>query len=230
MVPAISIIIPAHNEEDYIRQVLHSVKNQTYQDYEVIVVSNGCTDKTEEIVKKRVSDKIKHFSMSQANVSRARNYGASKAEGTVLLFLDADTTIEEDALQKIKNTFNEQHSIATTKSKIAGKSWKYSLSSGFKNLNLSTGLYKGCSGALICRKEDFDKVNGYNPEIIVREHRKLTLDLLKHGKYSCIDTTVSNSPRRYEQWGIGKIAGFWVKQWFKDKFGDLKGSEYEKTR
>ena len=52
MDPKISIIIPAHNEENYIKKTLHSIKQQTYQNYEAIVVSNGCTDKTEEIVNK----------------------------------------------------------------------------------------------------------------------------------------------------------------------------------
>ena len=57
MDPKISIIIPAHNEENYIRKTLHSIKNQTYQIYETVVVANGCTDGTEDLVKKRTNDK-----------------------------------------------------------------------------------------------------------------------------------------------------------------------------
>ena len=230
MVPAISIVIPAHNEENYIRQTLHSLKNQSFQDFEVIVVANGCVDKTEEIVRKRESEKFKLFSMSQANVSRARNYGADKSESEILLFLDADTTLEQDALHKIHSNFSDQHTILTTKSKPDKNNLSFKIAFGLKNLYASTGLYKACSGALVCRKSDFEKINGYNPEIIVREHHNLISELNKLGKYHCLDTTVTNSTRRYEQWGVSKSVLFWTKQWFTEKFGDLKKSEYEKIR
>jgi len=230
MPPKFSVIIPAHNEEDYIRKTLHSIKNQTFQDYEIIVVTNGCTDKTEEIVKKRVSDKIKHVSLNKANVSRARNYGASKADGDILVFLDADTTLEEEALQKINNSFLEEHSIATTKVKPDDEQFKYKVGMGFKNFYLSTNLYSGCSGALICRRKEFDKVNGYDASIIVKEHRKLILKLLEFGKFSCINTHVTTSMRRMKEWGLMGSTYFWLKQLVKDKVGGLEGSEYEKVR
>ncbi|MBS3127440.1 glycosyltransferase [Candidatus Woesearchaeota archaeon] len=228
--PYISIVIPAHNEENYIRQTLHSIHNQTYQDYEVIVVTNGCTDATEEIVRRRENDKLKLLSLPIANVSRARNYGAGKAQGELLLFLDADTRLEQDSLQKIKDQFLSSHAIATTKAKPDSPELKYTWALWFKNMYLRTKLYEGCSGALICRREDFDKVNGYDPEIIVKEHRKLIIKLKKAGKYKCLDTTVTTSMRRFQRWGLLKTTGFWLGQWVKDYVGDLKKSKYEKIR
>ena len=88
--------------------------NQTYQNFETIVVTNGCTDKTEEIIKKRVSDKVKHLNLNVANVSRARNHGVSKASGKYLVFVDADTTLQRDALYQIKQQFSNKHIVATT--------------------------------------------------------------------------------------------------------------------
>ena len=226
----ISIIIPAHNEENYIRETLHSIKNQSYQNYEVIVVTNGCNDKTEEIMKKRSDDKIRHLTLPIANVSRARNYGAGKAEGSILLFLDADTTLCVDSLKKIKDEFGLKHSIGTTKVKPDINQLKFKVAMWFKNLYNLSGLYKGCSGALICRRDDFDKVNGYDPEIKVKEHRKLTNKLLEMGEYKVVNTSVVTSMRRLKDWGLGKSAYFWIRQFAKDKFGDLKRSEYEKVR
>ena len=226
--PDISIIIPAHNEENYIRKTLHSIKNQTYQNFEIIVVANGCTDKTEEIVRKRSNDKLKLFSMSQAHVSRARNYGADKAEGNFLLFLDADTSLDVNSLKKINQNFTEKHSVATTLVNPDNKKFKFLMN--LKNFHNKTGLYKGCSGVLICKKEDFEEVNGYNPEIVVKEHRKLTKKLLRKGKYLCVNTVVTTSMRRYDHWGLIKSGSFWAKQLFKDKFGDLTKSDYEKIR
>ncbi len=230
MAPHISIIIPAHNEENYIRQTLHSIKNQTYQDFEVIVVTNGCTDKTEEILKKRENERVKHFSLPTANVSRARNHGASKAEGELLLFLDADTLLVHDALQKMNEEFSPEYTVATTSVVPDDPTLPFILAMRFKSFNLKSGLYKGCSGALLCRHTDFDALNGYDSELVVREHRKLILKLLERGKYKCIDTSVTTSMRRLKNWGLAKVSYFWLQQFIKDKTGRLQSSVYEKVR
>ena len=109
MNPTISVIIPAHNEENYIKKTLHSLKNQTYQNYEAIVVANGCTDNTEQIVNKRVNERLRLLSLPKANVSVARNAGALNAQGSILLFLDADTTLANNALKQIKEQFTENY-------------------------------------------------------------------------------------------------------------------------
>lgn len=229
MAPYFSLIIPAYNEENYIRATLHSVKNQTYQDYEMIVVANGCNDKTEEMVKKRAEERVRLLSLPRANVSVARNAGALNAQGKVLVFLDADTQLAQDSLKKIKDSFTEKQTVATTKAQPDLQKLRYKIHQELKNICNST-LYQGCSGALICRKEDFQKVNGYDPEIVVKEHRKLILKLKKLGKYQCLDTYVTTSMRRFERWGIAKATLFWLKQWLINYLGDLKKSEYEKVR
>ncbi|MBU0470680.1 MAG: glycosyltransferase [Nanoarchaeota archaeon] len=230
MIPTFSIIIPAHNEENYIRKTLHSIKNQSYQNFETIIVANGCTDKTEEIVKKRANENLKLISLSTPNVSAARNAGALNAIGEILLFLDADTALEVDSLKKIKEQFSLKYSVATTKVKPDNHKIKYKIAMWFKNFYNSTKIYQGCGGALICRKEDFHKVQGYDPEIIVKEHRILTIKLKKLGKYGCMDTTVTTSMRRFERWGLSKATLFWLKEWTKAWIGDLSKSKYEKIR
>src|SRR3989344_559312 len=230
MSPHISLIIPAHNEENYLRPTLHSIKNQVYQDFEVIVVANGCTDKTEEIVQKRENGKVKLLTLPVANVSRARNYGASKAEGELLLFLDADTQLAPDALQKMNEQFTVEHAVATTTVKPDEQKLSFSAAMAFKSFRLRNGLYKGCSGALLCRRADFDAVNGYDPELIMLEHRKLILKLLEKGKYCCVDAPSITSMRRLKSWGVGRVTLFWIQQWLRDKVGQLPGNDYEKVR
>ncbi|MBI4151694.1 glycosyltransferase [Candidatus Woesearchaeota archaeon] len=230
MPPHISVIIPAHNEEKYIRPTLHSLKNQTYQDFETIIVANGCTDKTEEITRKRENERVKLIILPVANVSRARNYGASKAEGELLLFLDADTQLAPDALQKMNEQFTEGYAIATTTVKPDEETFPFSLIMTLKSLYLKNGLYKSCSGALLCRRADFDAVNGYDSGLNVMEHRKLIMKLIEKGRYRCIDTSVTTSMRRLKDWGLGKAALFWLTQRVKDKAGHLQESEYEKIR
>ncbi|PIN74832.1 hypothetical protein COV17_04570 [Candidatus Woesearchaeota archaeon CG10_big_fil_rev_8_21_14_0_10_36_11] len=230
MLPTFSVIIPAHNEENYIRQTLHSFKKQTFQDFEIIVVTNGCTDKTEDVVKKRVNAKLQHFNTAVANVSRARNYGAGKAAGEILVFCDADTVLENDSLQKIREMFTPGISVATTRVRPDSQEAIFRFLMTLKNVYNRAGLYKGCSGVLVCQRKDFDTVNGYDPEIVVKEHSKLTHKLLTLGKYTCVNTTATTSMRRLKQWGIGKAFSFWARQWVKHFSGNLESSEYEKIR
>src|SRR3989344_1729350 len=79
MTPKFSIVIPANNEENYLPKTLESINNQNYKDYEVIVVANGCTDKTVEVVTNLINDfgfpNLRLLRLEAANVSRARNYG-----------------------------------------------------------------------------------------------------------------------------------------------------------
>ncbi|MBI2125016.1 glycosyltransferase [Candidatus Woesearchaeota archaeon] len=230
MIPYFSIIIPAHNEEKYLQKTIDSIKAQTLQDYETIIVTNGCTDKTEEIAKKNNDHKFRLLSLSKPNVSVARNAGALNAQGELLLFLDADTQLSSTSLEKIKEKFTEQYAVATTKAKPDLPLLSYRLALGFKNFYNSFKIYQGCSGALICRKKDFHQVKGYNPEITLREHRKLTLQLRQLGKYRYINTAVITSMRRYQEWGLLKALTFWLRQWVKDKKGTLKESSYETIR
>ncbi len=228
--PAFSVIIPAHNEEGYLQKTIESIKNQTLQDYEIILVTNGCTDKTEEIAKKNINVKTRHLSLPKPNVSVARNAGALNSQGDTLVFLDADTQLATDALEKIKEKFTEEYAVATTLAKPDSQKLSHHLAVSFKNAYHYLNLYQGCSGALICRKKDFQVVGGYNPDIIVREHRKLALSLQELGKFTCIDTTVITSMRRYQRWGLFKVSLFWAKKWLQDKSGKLKESSYEIIR
>src|SRR5690242_11687415 len=92
----VSIIITTKNEENVIENLLKTVKAQTYKDIEVIVVDNNSKDSTKEIAKKftkLVFDK-------GPERSAQRNFGAGKATGTYLLFLDADMELEEDVVKQ----------------------------------------------------------------------------------------------------------------------------------
>lgn len=226
--PAFSIVIPAHNEEQYLAETLATIKQQTDQDYETIVVTNGCTDNTAKIAQQH--SWVKHYNSPHAHVSRARNYGAGKAQGDILVFLDADTKLENDALTKIRDHFQDNHSVATTKVKPDIKKAKYSFAMAFKNWYNSTGIYKGCSGVLICKKKDFESVNGYHPELKVKEHRDVTKRLLEKGSYTCIPTYATTAMRRFEQWGLTKATWFWVKQWGKNLVKPVTKTDYEKIR
>lgn len=82
-----SIIIPAYNSEKYIHKALESIQNQTYKDYELIVVCDSCTDNTEELAK---SYGAKTYCVDYHLDGLTRNYGLDHAQGEWILFMDDD--------------------------------------------------------------------------------------------------------------------------------------------
>lgn len=85
-----SIIIPLYNKEHYISETINSVLNQTYEDYEIIVVNDSSTDNSLSIVAGFYSNKLKVFTIPNGGVSKARNFGLMKANNSYVCFLDAD--------------------------------------------------------------------------------------------------------------------------------------------
>ena len=103
--PKFSIVIPVYNVERYLKRTLDSVFNQTYQDFEVIVVNDGCTDKSMNIAK---NYKAKIINNQRVGVSEARNIGAKQASGEYLLFLDSDDYWDKELLEKINKSLDNK--------------------------------------------------------------------------------------------------------------------------
>lgn len=108
-----SIIIPAYNVENYISNTLLSVIDQNYDYFEIILVNDGSTDRTEYLVK-TILDRtiIKHSIISQINrgVSTARNIGLDNSSGEYVIFLDGDDTLEPDFLNSFNNELKDKKS------------------------------------------------------------------------------------------------------------------------
>lgn len=97
----VSVIIPTYNDEEHISQCLESVISQTYKDIEIIVVIDGATDKTEEIVRQyaRRDERIKVHVQENAGAGAARNKGLQMANGDYIVFVDADDWLDVDAIE-----------------------------------------------------------------------------------------------------------------------------------
>jgi len=88
--PLFSVIIPLYNKENFIEATLTSALNQTFTDFEIIIINDGSTDKSKEKVLQFTDDRIQLFTTENQGVSVARNFGIEKASGEMIAFLDAD--------------------------------------------------------------------------------------------------------------------------------------------
>lgn len=97
--PAISVIVPAYNAEDTIRETLESVLAQSFSDFEIIVIDDGSSDRTVEVVKSIDDDRLRVYSYPNAGQGESRNRGAGHASGEFFAFLDSDDLWTTDKLE-----------------------------------------------------------------------------------------------------------------------------------
>lgn len=109
----VSVIIPAYNAEDYIIQCLESILKQTYTNLEIIVVNDGSTDATLEILKTIQDSRIVLISQENRGCSSAKNSGLKHASGSFIQYLDADDVLSPDKIEaQVQKIRSSQNSIA----------------------------------------------------------------------------------------------------------------------
>lgn len=99
MNPLVTVIVPAFNAEKTIERCLCSIRNQSYPELEVLVVDDGSTDHTGQIVKRiaQTDERFHIFSKENSGVSKSRNLAIAQAKGEFLQFVDADDWLVKDA-------------------------------------------------------------------------------------------------------------------------------------
>lgn len=103
----VSIVLPTWNRCQVIQNAIRSIIDQTYEDWEFIIVDDGSTDSTERVVKDFAHPRIKYHKIEhQNNISRVRNIGNSLATGEIIVVQDSDDLSFPDRLEVIVETFN----------------------------------------------------------------------------------------------------------------------------
>lgn len=110
--PLLSIIIPSYNEEKDIGSAINSLLSQSYKNMEIIIVDDGSTDNTIKIAYS--FNNVKVFKQNHQGPGKARNLGAKKAKGEILIFVDADMTFRGDYLHNLLKPILADNSIIGT--------------------------------------------------------------------------------------------------------------------
>lgn len=161
----ISIIVITKNEQFYVNNLILNVKNQTYENFEIIISDNQSTDNTLNI--------CKQFDVNIVNggiPSTGRNRGAYHSKGTILLFLDADATLSEDFLANNIGEFIERDlDIAITLGRAIQTEWYFKflllIANFFVQIIRPFKPHGGGANGIVVRKEIFDRLNGFNEKI-----------------------------------------------------------------
>lgn len=114
-VTSISVIVPIYNIQNWLNKCLASILNQTFKDFEVILVDDGSTDNSDKICEKFIKKdkRFKYFLKKNGGLSDARNYGLNEAKGKYVVFVDGDDFLQKDYLQTLyTNITNHSADVA----------------------------------------------------------------------------------------------------------------------
>ena len=108
----VSVIIPVYNTSKYIEKCLDSIVNQTMKDIEIIVINDGSTDNSKEVImnyiNKHEATKIKYYEKKNGGLSDSRNYGVRKATGKYISFIDSDDYINENLYKNLEKYMDDE--------------------------------------------------------------------------------------------------------------------------
>lgn len=181
----ISVIIPTYNRAHFLPRALSSIINQSYTSWEAIVVDDGSTDKTEEVVTEFVlkDSRIKYIKKSNSGATHSRNVGVENATGDFITFLDSDDEAQPNWL----SSFNELINNKGAKVICCGFEYrdhennfiteKYPKPMGSLYYNRVGRFTNG--GVFLLDKKLFEQAGGYDDKVKAGQHSEMALRLFK---------------------------------------------------
>lgn len=191
----ISVIIPVYNGEKTIIKTLKSVLTQTFSNIEIIIINDGSTDSTLEVISSITDIRIKILSYSNAGLAASRNRGISESTGKYISFIDADDLWTPDKLEVQLKALHQfpQAAIAyswTDYIDVNGKilrPGKRTVANGdvFTQLLQSNILENGSNPLII--SQVFDNIGGFDESLFAAEDWDMWLRLAANYKFACVE-------------------------------------------
>ena len=225
--PTVSIIIPTFNRSHYLQMAIQSILNQTYQDFEIIIVDDGSTDDTKKVASS-FGPKVIHFYQSNQGPSVARNVGLHRARGKYLALLDCDDLFLPDRLERgVKALDRMPHvglvhgevEVIDSEGQIIPEETNYNQKLYAKERKEGSSYLRILKGnamfpsTILFRRECFERAGLFNPAFAPREDYDWYLRLaLSHQVYLLEGPPVTsyrlheaNQSLRYDSKAIARV-------------------------
>lgn len=166
--PFVSVIIPTYNRAQLLVKALQSVLNQTYQNFEILIIDDNSSDNTSEIINNFKDDRIKYFQLSKnQGAPAARNNGIKNAIGELIAFLDSDDQWLETKLEKQIELFNKDKNIGLVYTGIKTINNNFPIITlPQKRGDLSKAIliknHVGTTSSVMVKKDLIDEVGGFD--------------------------------------------------------------------
>jgi glycosyltransferase involved in cell wall biosynthesis len=233
-----TVVIPTYNREKVVARAIKSVLNQTYQDFEIIVVDDGSKDNTEYVVKEIEDSRIRYVRQDNAGACVARNTGIKNAKGYYVSFLDSDDEWFPLMLEKQLEQYQSDSEIGCVYSDLQVKTGNGDVHSFGKPFIVKGNCYADVlrqgymapTSVLSAKRECFDKVGLFDVHFPASQDDDMCFKLSKNYKVGLISeimatmnveqiNRISNNPK--------KVADGWWMLWnkYEDDVYTLCGEE-----
>lgn len=209
--PKVSVVIPTYREEKYIGGLLSTLAEVNYP-LEVIVVDGESPDETVKVAE-CFTDKV--YRIHERGIAKARNYGAYRSTGDILVFLDADVIPSLDFVERILDVFHDRNIVGATCNVVPEHPRMSELI--FFNLynrliQFSSRFLPHSRGEFIAvRREDFVETGGFDESLACLEDHDLAFRLSKLGRFVVVpDLYVHESMRRVRKSGLDAVLMMWI--------------------
>jgi len=204
MPPKVSVCIPTYNRKDYLKEALESVFAQTYKDYEVVIVDDGSTDGTEDMLKDAGCD-VRYYWAEHIGQAAARNKLIELAYGEYITFLDSDDLLFPDAVEKLMDVIDSYgHEVFAYGSHIGVGENGSTLRTGQPKLpsgNIVTKLFEYIhvhSCGTMCAKRIYERQGGFDTSLKRCAVYKLLLELSLQYQFFPVDGPIYKRRRHKE--------------------------------
>ena len=220
---AVSFIVPAHNEEPLLAATLRAIRKAAARcaiEYEIIVVDDASTDRTAQVA---ADSGARVLSVRHRQIAATRNSGARAASGEVLVFVDADTLINEDVLRRALDTVAAGAVGGGASVRFDGHIPLYArvltpwLTAMMRWMRLAAGCF------VFCTRSAFDAAGGFDESLFGAEEIALSVALKKIGRFVILRESVLTSGRKLRTYSGLEVLGIMLR-------GALSGGKMIKRR
>ena len=203
MIPFVSIIVPVYNVEKHLTRCLDSLLNQTYSNFEILLINDGSTDSSGQICDdyQAKSDKIRVFHIENGGVSNARNYGIENCKGEFIQFVDSDDFVNETYISSMVDEIKDKNvdlvisgikqlqlkndEMITTKEIISANNGLYK-KDDLKHIMsdlIDSSYINYCYSKLIKRKILIENSIRFDKNLSLGEDTLFVLDVIRYSKH-----------------------------------------------
>ena len=196
MKPQISVLLSTYNDEKYIAQSIESILKQTFKDYEFIIVNDGSTDTTPQILASFSDDRIKIYDKPNTGMADSWNFGITKCHGKWIARMDGDDVAFPNRLSEQLKKLNDTTAVLGTGFVIIDANGKCGKKIYFPTTHKQTlaQLIRGISSVAhptaIINREKLVQVGMYDPKVKIAEDYDLWLRISHVGEVKNIDSTL----------------------------------------
>jgi glycosyltransferase involved in cell wall biosynthesis len=211
--PLVSVVITVYNGERFVQDAIKSVLNQSFSDLELIVVNDGSTDRTDELVSTYNDQRMNYIRLERSGRGKALNHGVRASSGNYVAILDADDVAFSDRIERQVNYLREQPEIGLVGSRYriliddtgqvyGGEDEEHQTSEELKSA-LRRGINPIFHSAVMYRRSIYDAVGGYDESLSCLLDLDLYVRSSRITSLANLDRPVSYKRKHEEQyfWG-----------------------------